>query len=560
MKLTLFIDMCPAGCNMEGQKHQFGTEGGSFGRAADNNWVLPDPSRYVSSRHGQISCDNNQFVLTDVSTNGIYLNDSVQPLGANNRSVLNNGDRLIFGDYQIQVTIEKAANKSTVQSSLEESPTSIGGAVKPENSVSLDDLDKWLEPSPPASESIHSAPASINTSSSPSVKSTGDIDLGLRTEEKDPLSLLGSDKRDNALPGLHSSSKIHSSPQRGELNDILGATSPLDRQMMKVPGVIPDDWDDLLGVRTSDKSASEPATQVDPGATSLDYAAGKDLTEPVSPEPETEVSKPAAAISDLPPKNLPDKAPEGLGLSELLAMPADQLPSNDRSGAEADTPPVADVKPLENRELENDALVSAAAGVELAQALGLERLSEEQQKILNDTVANTVKETVSGMMRTLRARSEIKSEFRLNMTTIQSAENNPLKFSVTPEDAIENMFTKQGRAYLSPTDAIKDGFADISDHQVALFDAMKAAYEHILGQFDPVFLARKFEKTSSKRLLGGSKGKNWDAYQALFEEYKEDKEATFKELFGSVFADAYERRMHSLKMSRNSLKGNKHGN
>ena len=135
------------------------------------------------------------------------------------------------------------------------------------------------------------------------------------------------------------------------------------------------------------------------------------------------------------------------------------------------------------------------------------------------------------------------------MTTIQSAENNPLKFSVTPEDAIENMFAKQGKAYLPPVEAIQDGFADISDHQVALFDAMKAAYEHILGQFDPDFLAQKFERTSSKRFLGG-KAKNWDAYQLLYSELKEDKEQTFKRLFGEVFADAYERRMHSLKMSR----------
>jgi type VI secretion system protein ImpI len=149
----------------------------------------------------------------------------------------------------------------------------------------------------------------------------------------------------------------------------------------------------------------------------------------------------------------------------------------------------------------------------------------------------------------------------MNMTTIQSAENNPLKFSVTPEDAIENMFAKEGKAYLSPIDAMNDGFSDISEHQVALFDAMRAAYEHILGQFDPSFLAQKFEKTSSKRFLGygKGKGKNWDAYLALFEEYKEDNELTFKRLFGEVFADAYERRMHSLKMNRKSSSSNKSG-
>jgi predicted component of type VI protein secretion system len=88
---------------------------------------------------------------------------------------------------------------------------------------------------------------------------------------------------------------------------------------------------------------------------------------------------------------------------------------------------------------------------------------------------------------------------------------------------------------------------------------MKAAYENILGQFDPSVLARKFEKTTTKRFLGSGKGKNWDAYQVLFEEYKEDNELTFKRLFGEVFADAYERRMHSLKMNRKSSSSKKTG-
>jgi type VI secretion system FHA domain protein len=266
------------------------------------------------------------------------------------------------------------------------------------------------------------------------------------------------------------------------------------------------------------------------------------------------------------PKKLVSKAPEELGLSELLSTPQEMLQTERSTELPEDNLgdmfKVSDVSSLVSKEMPEPVNVErqsfkTGGGADLAKALGLERLSADQQNMLNETVANTVKETVAGMMRTLRARSEIKSEFRMNMTTIQSAENNPLKFSVTPDDAIENMFAKEGKAYLSPVDAMNDGFADISDHQVALFDAMKAAYEHILGQFDPSTLTRKFEKTTSKRFLGGGKGKNWDAYQSLFEEYKEDNELTFKRLFGEVFADAYERRMHSLKMNRSSASGKK---
>jgi len=550
MKLMLSIALCPAGCNMEGQTHQFDMTGGSFGRAPDNSWVLPDPSRYVSSRHGCIRFENNQFLLIDESTNGIYVNGGSLPLGAGQQSVLKTGDLLVFGDYQIQVNIEEITNVPSSESSSKVDASPLNAITAPSSSVLVDDLDKWLEPSTPALEPATPAQAPINISSSPLVQSVGSIDLGLKEDEKDPLALLGVVKQSGGASPASSS---------GSLTDLLGETPSLDQQMMKVPNVIPDDWDELLGGHSSGQVESKQAEPIELAPSSFPNK----ILEPEQLDPDkTAYIEPVSSPEPEP------KAPEELALSELLSTPPEQLQTD--QGAELpdrtlDVQVEAELVPSQaSQELPNEVSVEgqsiqADGGAELAKALGLERLSATQKNVLNETVANTVKETVAGMMRTLRARSEIKSEFRMNMTTIQSAENNPLKFSVTPEDAIENMFAKQGKAYLSPIDALNDGFADISEHQVALFDAMRAAYEHILGQFDPSVLARKFEKTKSKRFLGSGKGKNWDAYQALFEEYKEDNELTFKRLFGEVFADAYERRMHSLKMNRNSSLSNKSG-
>ena len=58
-----------------------GVAGGTIGRSADNDWVLPDPLRYVSAHHARISCQDGQYFLEDVSTNGSYVNDDTQPLG-----------------------------------------------------------------------------------------------------------------------------------------------------------------------------------------------------------------------------------------------------------------------------------------------------------------------------------------------------------------------------------------------------------------------------------------------------------------------------------------------
>ncbi len=84
----------------------FGQDGGTIGRAANNDWVLPDPERFISGKHAKISYENRQFHLIDTSTNGIYFNAQPQPLGNGNRTPLSNGDRILIGDYEIMVILE----------------------------------------------------------------------------------------------------------------------------------------------------------------------------------------------------------------------------------------------------------------------------------------------------------------------------------------------------------------------------------------------------------------------------------------------------------------------
>jgi type VI secretion system protein len=84
----------------------FGVHGGSIGRAADNDWILPDPDRYVSGHHARIEYRNGRFWLMDTSSNGTYLNDSTAPLGDNGPHALKDGDRLRLGDYELAVDLD----------------------------------------------------------------------------------------------------------------------------------------------------------------------------------------------------------------------------------------------------------------------------------------------------------------------------------------------------------------------------------------------------------------------------------------------------------------------
>jgi len=78
----------------------------SVGRAADNDWVLPDPERLVSSRHCVIQFKDGRYYLTDNSTNGVELVHAGIRLRRGNSEPLMDGEVIRIGDYEIQARID----------------------------------------------------------------------------------------------------------------------------------------------------------------------------------------------------------------------------------------------------------------------------------------------------------------------------------------------------------------------------------------------------------------------------------------------------------------------
>ena len=85
----------------------FGVSGGRIGRSADNDWILPDPNRYISSHHAAVRYDAGRWLLEDTSTNGIFMNGEDTPLSQMGPRHLQDGDRLRMGDYDILVSINE---------------------------------------------------------------------------------------------------------------------------------------------------------------------------------------------------------------------------------------------------------------------------------------------------------------------------------------------------------------------------------------------------------------------------------------------------------------------
>ncbi len=96
----------------------FGVSGGSIGRSAENDWVLPDDMRYVSGRHARVVFHKGRYLLQDTSSNGTYINDGDRPLGSQNPHELKTGDVLRIGEYHVQVAIDAATDFSLDDSAL----------------------------------------------------------------------------------------------------------------------------------------------------------------------------------------------------------------------------------------------------------------------------------------------------------------------------------------------------------------------------------------------------------------------------------------------------------
>jgi type VI secretion system protein ImpI len=173
-----------------------------------------------------------------------------------------------------------------------------------------------------------------------------------------------------------------------------------------------------------------------------------------------------------------------------------------------------------------------------------------------DTAAvlgHIMRSVVQGLIEVLRARSEIKSQFRLALTQVKVSENNPLKFAANAEDALNTLFGRQSAAYLKPKDAFDDAFDDVRFHQLAMLAGVRAGFDSMMSRFDPVQLQESFAKRGGRGLFGGgSKAKYWELYEDRFRELTADSDDTFRRLFGEEFAREYERQLGVLKRGRSA--------
>jgi type VI secretion system protein len=129
----------------------FGVHGGTVGRATDNEWILPDPERYLSGKHIRIDFRAGAYILVDTSSNGTYVNGAQVPLGKYHDYPLQDGDYVRLGEYELLVSIDKSNDFPPEESAIiaydGQAPSS-AAKKSTANDLGADlDLSQLLEPS-----------------------------------------------------------------------------------------------------------------------------------------------------------------------------------------------------------------------------------------------------------------------------------------------------------------------------------------------------------------------------------------------------------------------------
>lgn len=362
----------------------FCKEGGTIGRALENDWILPDPERFISGRHAAIDYQSGSYYLADTSSNGVYINDEDEPLGKGNPRRLFNGDRLRMGSFEFIVKLDEG---------------------------------EGLEMPPPPK-----------------------------------------------------------------------------------PTVVPDHIEQLV------------------------------------PE---EVMRSSIFLLD-------EEEITGDGAFQAALF---DTPANGKDASNSDRAKNPLLEPEEPQGVSAKDLVEAfltAAGINSADI----HPSVDPQEIMSNA-GQVLRELVSGINDLLACRTNLKSMFRLDQTTVLPRHNNPLKLSANTTDALKQLLIGKDGEYLGPLDSVTEVCQDLKFHHDAVIGGMTGALHDFISRFDPDELQDSFDKTLNRKPLFKSlnKLKYWDLYGDLYPIMTQQGAGDLPLQFGEEFVRSYEKHIADYKRS-----------
>ncbi len=495
----------------------FGIEGGRIGRSPDCEWVLANP--YISRHHATIRWISGTYYIESTGEDGVAVNSQQAMLPQLERRALKNGDRLFIDEYEIAVGLGNVTPELAQPAS--------GAAPSSGFAPSDDPFADALAPM--------RSPGALVDSLEPT------------REELDPL---------QQLPGRLGGPPVRPSPPEASWNHTPGVSDHFAPPPVPSPApAIPDDWDRTSFGRAQASAPLAHGSQPSPpnaggapaGAIPEDWDKTSFGRGKVTPPP------PAAPAPPAPPARV--NVSIGMTARPAPPPPAPSGTAPRPSGVPPPRPPAPALRPAvpPSRPASPAQTGGQVAGFDVAALL--RSAGVDPAAVPPETAASLgliLRSVVQGVIEVLQARAEVKNQFRLPLTRVKVAENNPLKFAVNAEDALNSLLGRRNSAYLPPLEAFEDAFDDIRFHQMAMLAGLRAGFESVLSRFDPERLQEVFEGQLKHRglLSMSSKSRYWELYVEEFDDLKAEPDEAFRRLFGEQFAGEYEKHLGVLRRSR----------
>ena len=133
-------------------------------------------------------------------------------------------------------------------------------------------------------------------------------------------------------------------------------------------------------------------------------------------------------------------------------------------------------------------------------------------------------------------RGALKREAGLERTMIAAADNNPLKLTATPEEAVRWLVQLVAPATCRRTRR-SPPLADLKAFMPELVQAMQHALRNLLHRFDPATLEAALADASLLAILaaGGRKAKYWELFRERYGELAREAEREFLREVGADF-------------------------
>lgn len=468
----------------------------SIGRAAHADWTLPDSRNFISSLHCDIDFLDGQYVLTDRSTNGTFVNGASQRLTAPH--VLREGDLIRIGSYEVRVTLGGGAGGFGAGGG--QGAGQAGGgldwlAVAGGASAPIDARQFGREAAKPLFQSNNDPLMAGFAPPPPVAPPANPFGVGPGTAAADPFGLTGSAAARpdpfGIAPGAAPPPMPAAPPPAADPFGLAAAAPAPAPASASVPAVNPfglgsSSAPDPFGV-AAPAPAAAPAAPVDnPWAKlhafdSIDFGAATTATAPAAP-------------------------------AEASAA----LPAGDGGAAYAQFLAGAGLKP---RDLE---------GVPAGQVL--------------EAAGRLLRQATDGLIRLLDARTRVRHQFGVGaqVTRFQAQGNNPLKWTRVPEQALRQLVGEPDRGFLGGPQAVQGAFEDLQAHEVAMLAAMQEALAATVQRFSPEAIKARAQGRGGI-LPGAKEAALWRAFETEYRALAAESDAAYLDLFARHFRTAYER-------------------